>query len=360
MEHKDKLPPIPTPASQRWREFRIQILPFIIFIAVVAGIVSLWRGFVNPVGIVGFAETNAVNVVATQDGLLSVLNVERFQMVTQDQEIGLIVNTDPEFLKAQITSAQADLKVLAERNEVDVQRTDQSYQQFRQQLFSHQVDQAKDAPSWQLASNEFVRASAGLKTGVETPATFDAKKYAFETLTATIASRDVQIAELKRTLSELEARRRGTNGAPSAFAEAYEAKARELELMLKPSTVRAPISGMISFVHHSGGERVLRGMPIVTITAPVARHVIGYIRQPIATKPEPNATVQITTRSQPRTIARGQVVHVGAQLEPINPALLSVDTKRMEVGLPILVSVPQGVRLTPGEFVDLFIETPKK
>ena len=64
MEHKDKLPPIPTPVSQRWREFRIQILPFIIFVLVLGGIVALWRSFVQPVGIVGFAETNAVNVVA--------------------------------------------------------------------------------------------------------------------------------------------------------------------------------------------------------------------------------------------------------------------------------------------------------
>ena len=360
MEHKDKLPPIPTPVSQHWREFRIRVLPFIVFAVLIAGIVVLWRGFVQPSGIVGFAETNAVNVVATQDGLLSILSVKRFQIVTKGQEIGLIINTDPELLKAQITSAQADLKVLAERNDVDIQRADQSYQQFRQQLYSDQTAQATDAPKWQLASNEFRRATEGLKTGIETEATFDAKKFAFQTLTATIGGRDAQITELKRTLAELESRRRGSNGVPSAFAEAYEAKAEELRLMLKPSTVRAPIAGMISMVHHFGGERVLRGMPIVTISEPQANNVIGYLRQPIVNKPLTNAVVQITTRSQPRIIALGHIVHVGAQLEPINPALLSVDTKRMEVGLPILISVPQGVKLTPGEFVDVSIESPKK
>ena len=130
--------------------------------------------------------------------------------------------------------------------------------------------------------------------------------------------------------------------------------------MLKPNVLKAPISGMISQVHHLGGERVLRGMPLVTISVPEANQVIGYLRQPITRKPRTNDFVQITTRSQPRTIARGQISHIGAQLEPINQALLSAETKRMEVGLPIVVSLPQGVHLTPGEYVDLSIEPAKK
>ena len=358
MEHKDKLPPIPTPASQRWREFRIQVLPFIVFAGLIVSIVILWRGFVQPVGIVGFAETNAVNVVATQDGLLSILNVERFQMVTKGQELGIVVNTDPELLKAQITTAQADIEVLRTRNIVDQDRSDQSYQQFRQDLLNHRVAQASARINWLVASNDFGRTEKLFKAGQESPAKYDADKGSMDAIAATIEERDRQIDDLTRSLANLQAKRKASPA--DAFDKAIEAKQRELELLLKPSTVKAPISGMISMVHHHGGERVLRGMPIVTITEPEANHVIGYIRQPIVKKPQTNSLVLITTRSQPRILAQGHVVHVGAQLEPINPALLSADTKRMEVGLPILVSVPQGVKLTPGEFVDLSLEAPKK
>ena len=358
MEHKDKLPPIPTPVSQRWREFRIRVLPFIVFTTLIIGIVVLWRGFVQPSGIVGFAETNAVNVVASQDGLLSTLTVERFQMVTKGQEIGIVINTDPELLKAQIATAQADIEVLRSRNMVDQDRTEQSYQQFRQDLLNHRVAQATDRVTWLTESNVFRRAANEFNQKLVSEAVYDAAKGQLDARSATIEEREKQITDLTRSLADLQAKRKANP--TDAFDKAIEAKQRELELLLKPNSVKAPISGMISMVHHSGGERILRGMPIVTISDPAANHVIGYLRQPIVNKPQVDSTVQITTRSQPRIIARGQVVHVGAQLEPINPALLSPDTKRMEVGLPILVTIPPGVKLTPGEFVDLAIDSPKK
>ena len=54
--------------------------------------------------------------------------------------------------------------------------------------------------------------------------------------------------------------------------------------------------------------------------------------------------------------ARAQILNVGAQLEPINPALLAVDSKRVEVGLPIVVAVPDGIHLVPGEYINLLID----
>jgi hypothetical protein len=79
------------------------------------------------------------------------------------------------------------------------------------------------------------------------------------------------------------------------------------------------------------------------------------MRQPLGPIPTTNDTVQVRTRSQRRQVASAQILKVGTQLEPINPALLSTDGTRVEVGLPILVSLPPGLRLMPGEFVDLSI-----
>ena len=84
---KDKLPPIPTPASQRWREFRIQVLPFVVFLTVLTGIIFLWKSYVQPTGVIGYADTNLVNVTSLQDGLVSQLLVERFQDVTDRKSV---------------------------------------------------------------------------------------------------------------------------------------------------------------------------------------------------------------------------------------------------------------------------------
>jgi hypothetical protein len=42
------LPPVPTPFRKRWREFRVQALPFIAFVVVGTVVASLWRQVVLP------------------------------------------------------------------------------------------------------------------------------------------------------------------------------------------------------------------------------------------------------------------------------------------------------------------------
>ena len=51
------LSPIPTPASQRWREFRIRVLPVVVFLCIVLGASVLWLNFVAPVARVGSTDT---------------------------------------------------------------------------------------------------------------------------------------------------------------------------------------------------------------------------------------------------------------------------------------------------------------
>jgi hypothetical protein len=68
----------------------------------------------------------------------------------------------------------------------------------------------------------------------------------------------------------------------------------------------------------------------------------------------------VTTRTSPRRSGVSHITRVGAQLEPINQGLLSADTRRFEVGLPIVVAMPpvliRQLNLTPGEYVDIAFE----
>ncbi len=50
------------------------------------------------------------------------------------------------------------------------------------------------------------------------------------------------------------------------------------------------------------------------------------------------------------------ILKVGSQLELIDPFLLSPDGTRHELGLPLLVMVPPGMVVRPGEQVDIEIE----
>ena len=85
----DALPPIPTPAEQRWREFRIQILPIIVFVGILAVIVMMWKNFLQPPGVIG--ELNAVRAnVTSPEGVGGELRMERTQYVTNGQALVLV------------------------------------------------------------------------------------------------------------------------------------------------------------------------------------------------------------------------------------------------------------------------------
>jgi hypothetical protein len=82
----DKLPTIPTPPAQRWREFRIQVLPLIIFTGVLFSVAFLWRSFVAPTGIVGEAGTVKADVISIQGGTIAQVNADRFEVVEEGRD----------------------------------------------------------------------------------------------------------------------------------------------------------------------------------------------------------------------------------------------------------------------------------
>jgi len=352
-----KLPPIPTPFSQVWREFRIQVLPFIVFAVTVAGIVYLWRNTVQPVGIVGFVDTNQVYVTSLQDGLVSELFVDRFQEVKKDQQVCVVVNTDPELVNALIQKAKADLKVVLERSKVDIGRGRQQLQQLAGDRFVEIIRQTARGPQLVLAESNLVRETELLKPGFGTRQAYEAALAQRDALTNEIAAREIYIRELGTNLASLSI---SDQPLKDAVLAAIQAQEDELVLTLKPAQLKAPIDGLVAMIHHQAGEKIRRGDPIITIASPIATNVIGYVRQPIQRQPQPGDAVRVSTRTSPRRSGISHITKVGAQLEPINQGLLSADTRRFEVGLPIVVAMPpvliRQLNLTPGEYVDIAFE----
>src|SRR6266496_1103976 len=352
-----KLPPIPTPLSQVLREFRIQVLPFIVFALTVVGIVILWRNTVQPVGIVGFVDTNQVFVTSLQDGLVTELFVERFQEVKKDQNVCVVVNTDPELVAALINKAKADLKVVLERSTVDIGRGRQQLQQLAGDRFVEIIRQTARLPQLLLAESNLVREAELLKSGVGTQLAYDAALAQRDGLKDEIAARKIYIEQLGTNLASLSI---SDEPLKAAVLAAIQAQETELTLTLKPAILKAPIDGLVAMILHQAGEKIRRGDPIVAIASPNATNVIGYVRQPIQHRPRPGDRVRVTTRTSPRRSGTSQISKVGALLEPINQSLLSADNRRFEVGLPIVVPLSpeliDQLNLMPGEYVDIAFE----
>ena len=354
----DKLPPIPTPASQRWREFRIQVLPMVMFAGIALGVALLWKSLVSPIGIVGEVEAIKADVISIQDGTVAQLNIDRFDVVEEGQELGEIAGSSDDFIQASIAAIEADLRVMDARLALDERRNQQSTVRLKMDLYTERIQLVADKAGLIQASNSFKRAEQEFN---QTPKLisendYDIAKAAFETLRASVAERGQLITEMSRTLEEMTQSDNSEN--KDVVEDAIKTKIVELEETLKPTMIKAPMSGVVSSIYHRPGEKIVRGVPILTVTATHSDRIVGYLRQPITSRPTTNDIVIVSKRSQ-RQSATGRIIRVGTQMELINPALLSTDSNRIEVGLPILVSIPSGMKLVPGEFVDLSIKPAK-
>jgi len=355
----DKLPPIPTPAAQRWREFRIQVLPMVMFAGVALSVGLLWKSFVAPTGIVGEVEAIKADVISIQDGTVAQLTIDRLDVVEEGQELGEISGFSDDFIRASVAAVEADLRVMDARIALDERRNRQGALQLKMDLYAERVQLVSDKAALVQASNSFNRAEQEFK---QTPRLisendYDIAKAAFETLQGSVAERSQLIAEMTQTLEEM--KESGNSEDKDVIEDAIKTKILELEETLKPTKIKAPMGGVVSSIYHRPGEKIVRGVPILTVTATHSDRIVGYLRQPITSRPTTNDLVIVSKRSHGRQCATGRIIRVGTQMEMINPALISTDSNRIEVGLPILVSIPGGMKLVPGEFVDLSIKPAK-
>src|SRR6476469_9901718 len=108
----DRLPAIPTPPSQQWREFRVRVAPLLVFAASVVAITFIWRDNVAAPNLLGEVEAIRSNVSSPKAGKLSQLNVTRLQRVKAGEVIAQVITTDPQILQSSLAVIQAEIHLL--------------------------------------------------------------------------------------------------------------------------------------------------------------------------------------------------------------------------------------------------------
>jgi multidrug resistance efflux pump len=276
--------------------------------------------------------------------------------VKKGETIGTASRIDPDLMAASLASIEADLQVLRARMMVDMAQSDQSLQKIKLDILSQRVLQAGAKANYLQASNDFQRVlelynqPEKLITGPE----YDLAKARRDSLRDEIEERTKLIKDMEDSFASLKP---NDSSGKDPIALAIAAKEEEFKQTVKPVELKAPIDGVVTLITKRPGERIIKGDIILSISSPRTDRIIGYIRQPINQPPTTNDTVIVRSRSFKRTVGTAHILKVGAQLVPINPLLLSPDAKRLEVGLPIMISVPAGMRLSPGEYVDMTIKS---
>jgi multidrug resistance efflux pump len=351
----EPLAPIPTPPAQRWREFRIQALPLLTFIAVLACVVMLWQNYVVPTSIVGEVESTYAHVISSVPGTIKELKVQRFQRVKAGDEIAVISAMDTETLQAGLRAIEGDLKLMRARMQLDVERNLQSYESFRLDYLNERVDLNLERVRSMKYDEEFARQQKLLTNSsgsLVTKTDYDYWALLAATAKTNLIEREKYLAEKARILPTLAP----ATKADEAILEAIRTQEAALQAEGGMVTLRAPIDGMITAVAQHAGAKIVENIPIVTISATSSTRIVGYLRRPWSPIPKPGDTVQVRRQSFKREQASGTVLEVSGQLEPIAFNLIPVTTGGTnELGLPFSISIPPELALLPGEPVDLIL-----
>jgi multidrug resistance efflux pump len=350
----DPLPPIPTPPSQRWREFRIQALPVLTFIAVLVCVAVLWSNYVLPTNIVGEVESTHAVVISGTLGTLKEVLVQRFQRVKAGDEIARISTVGSDTLQTSLRVIEGDLKLLRARMQLDIERNVQSYQSYRMDYLKERADLALERVRSRIYDAEVIRQQKLLTNDppLVDQTTADYWNLLAESSRTNLIVREKYLAEREQTLPLV---------APSAKAddailEAIKAQEEALQALSQTISIKAPIDGMVTLVSYHAGQKVVANTPLITISATTATRIVGYVRRPYDPIPKPGDSVQIRRQSFKREVAQGTVMEVSGQLEPIGFNLVpGTTTGTNELGLPFSVSIPAELALIPGEPVDLIL-----
>lgn len=353
------LPPIPTPSSQRWRAFRLEVLPLLAFGLCVVAVAVLWRGTAVAPALVAEAERTEVELRSAQGGVLIELKASPLLEVRAGQVLGRVQATPGAVAAGELALLRAELDALRTGREPEIAGRRLAYDGDRLKLEWMRERTALAALRVELlqAEADLGRLTTLRGRALVTEEAYDNARLLRERLAA-------QLTEQERLVGTLEPVSAAQSGAPApdqtlaAALRVAEATLAYAEARLEPEELVAPMDGVVVSVIRRAGETVAGGEPLLIVAAPESTRLVGWLRQPLALEPSAGMTVELRRRRPDRRSAEATVQAVGRVLEPIPPTQLALldraDTP--ELGLRIYFTLPAELELMPGEFVDVMLD----
>jgi multidrug resistance efflux pump len=344
-----------------------------LFLAVIALICWMWIDYVPTSAIVGEVETIHAPVVATVAGTLQELKIDRLQPVTNGQVLAILTPLDADQLRAEIAAAEADLRLLKGRMDIDKTRNTLSYSQLRVAWMEEQLNLDVARIHLQQAQNEFTRAQKLLDSqlisrgvggglsggGLLTPKTdfgYEVAQRDRDAFQSEVATREKAVAGMEKDLNDVEKTGVVEVDPVDADVERDIASQRErIRQLQKPLVLRSPIDGFVSEITCRAGLNVAAGGTILVVSGGRTDRIVAWMHPPISERPQIGDTVELRRVGFGQSSFEGTIVEVGTQLEPVSPTLRNpgADPASIELGLPMLVRATAVLDLIPGEPVQV-------
>ena len=350
--------PIPVPSGVRWSEFRRRYIPVLTFIAAIAAATVTWKNYVVQETMQGVGEGVRSIVAAPQPARIQQWLVEPHTIVAAGTPLVVVNPVDARadfdrlrslFEMARMSSQPSlaqDNAMNYERIRVELLKTKSELAIARVKLELAERDVARNAPLYRekLVSEDIYELSVNVR----------------DALKAEVAEKGQAAAQIERRLEQLrpigEPDDLRDESATEEWLERLEAAQAAASKNLEPLTLVSPITGMVGLPQRQAGEFVQGGEVLLTVNSLRSDRVVAYLRQPYRVDPKVGMAARVTTRTYKRQVFSSQVVQVGAHLEVLTNSLAYLRPGFVvDVGLPVMVQVPDGIHIRPGEVVDVFL-----
>lgn len=358
----EKFEPIPIPWKQRRREFRVRVLPIVVFLCVGVAVVYLWQDSASNPSVIGQVVGERAAISSPVDGTLINFTYEPFEDVKKGDLLGQVFPSDSVYLKAQLDLIRAEIEQIKQTREpiLAEQRVRIDLEGLKINQMETRISLAQSKLQMQLAETEFERIKNLRDRDLISEQRFDSAQTRVELF-------DVQVREYQQILDYYTGRideieeytSYGNRGDRNPVLAAIKVQEQRMETVLAefgPTPFYAPISGVISSVQKGGGLFVSSGDSILVIESRIPTHIVGYVRQPFAKTPQSGMDVQVRTRKSNRLFFDSKIEDVGGHIRLLQRNLQRPGLN-FESALAVKIAVSDSVKtnLVPGEIVDIVL-----
>jgi multidrug resistance efflux pump len=406
-----KLPTINSPESKQY--YLRHLIPVVVWLSAVAIIFWLLYTRYQRFQVIGIARAQIVEIAADATGRIQRIPVELFQQVKAGDTVAIvdtIVASDRTLeaeLKTKLATSVAEIEhlasqlvptqetLLSEASDLEISRADNErrfsmdVESTRLKILELRAMIASDQISAGDLGMEVKTCEDLLEKKVIVPYELERAKVQHEGLCSKIQENQRLLEQAQTDLKEAEARRaeftRRELKHPSVDSaievirkemavqeELMNGLVKELEALQARRSVEltTPIDGVIVPIQVNGrtgevlaqrpGEAVIRrpgevigaGSPILMVASRAPTEIVAYVSEQMVGRVRENMPVNVI-KTRPKTqVVKANVVRLGPTVELI-PQRLWRNPAYPQWGLPIIVSVPEGLELLPGEAVGI-------
>lgn len=346
------------PPALWWKHFRQGGLPALAFVGVLIMAVWLWgENLANPI-VMGQAESRTAEVTSPVDGEVMSLEVKLYDPVVAGQVLAVVASAQPDVLSNTLAVIRAEMDAaLAEATFAPADQI--RLAELQLEWLDLKGDVAALRANLPYTDAELVRVEKLSNQGIADQSQLELARANALKVREEIAGKEKAIATAEAALLRLSPEGDQNN---SQYVQAQLRLAtqqlRLAESELRPTILRAPLSGHLTRLYVQANAAVNRRQPLMTIADSHVERIIGYIPQPVRVEPTNGMTIEVRSRGTHRTVALSSIVNVGPRIELFDaPLRIRGMGAAQERGLPVVVGVPTGMSLRPGELVDLRLIT---